>query len=197
MQIKTAHYILVASALSIFTLSGCFSFGDSSQTPKPADETTVLYETGQFSIRIPKSWEVIDSKDFTSEVPRETVVVFRNNVKNENFTANINIVRNELQEPISTLDYAKMVLNRQKTGLYNYKESRREDTSMTIGGAATSTFFTLFEAKKTTDDKSVRYLQTYGVKAEYAYIVTGAVSPSENENMVKTMEDTIKSFQLK
>lgn len=199
MQIKPRHFILAASALSLLTLAGCINLGGSTPgtTTKPANETTVTYETGQFSISIPKDWEVIESKDFTSDVPKETVVVFRNNVKNENFTANINIVRNTLQDPTSTLDYAKMVLNREKTGLYNYNESRRDPVKILIGSTETDTFFTLFEAKKSTADKNIRYLQTYAVQGENAYIVTGAAAPSEDANMLKTMEDTIKTFKLK
>jgi hypothetical protein len=199
MKINSRHFILTASILSLLILSGCLNFGgDSSGEPaKTANENTITYDTGEFSIVVPKDWEIIESKDFTSEVPNETVVVFRNNVKNENFTANVNIVRNALQEPVSTLDYAKMVLNREKNGLYNYKESRRDSVKISIGGTETDTFFVLFEAKKSADDKNIRYLQTYGVKGDSAYIVTGAASPQEDANMIKTIEDTVKSFKLK
>jgi hypothetical protein len=198
MKIKSRGFIWVASILSVLTLSGCINLsgGTSGGTNTTTDQTQ-LYETSGFSITIPKSWDIIEKKDFTSEVPEETQVVFRNNVKNENFTANVNIVKNALQQPVSTADYANMVLNREKTGLFDYKESRKDPVKISIGGTDTDTFFVLFEAKKSTGDNVVRYLQTYGVKSDSAYIVTGAVSPQENAAMVSTIETVVKSFKLK
>lgn len=184
--------------ITIFVLSGCFDLGGSKPAEtKPIDERSLLYETSEFSITIPKTWEVIEKKDFTSDVPAETVVVFRNNVKNENFTANVVVVKNNLLEPIVTLEYAKMVKNRQKAGLIDYKESRQDESKITIGTTEEPTYFNLFEAKKSAQDKLVRYLQTYAVKGNSAYIITGAVLPTENDATVKTIEDTVKTFKLK
>lgn len=199
MQIKSHRFILGVSVLSLLTLSGCINLGGGSTagTANTASTTTQTYDTSEFTITIPQGWEIIEKKDFTSEVPQETQVVFRNNVKNENFTANVNIVKNILQQPVSTTDYANMVLNREKTGLYNYTESRKDSTKISIGGTDTDTFFVLFEAKKSASDNVVRYLQTYAVKADSAYIVTGAVSPQENAAMIATVESTVKSFKLK
>jgi hypothetical protein len=199
MNTSNPHKILsvALSAILFLSLGGCFNLGGSQTTQKPVDERSKVYETNEFTITVPKTWEVIEKKDFTSDVPAETVVVFRNNVKNETFTANMVIVKNTLQEPIATLEYAKMVLNRQKSGLYDYKESRRDETKITIGGNEDPTFFTLFEAKKSTEENSVRYLQTYGIKGKSAYIVTGAVSTQENDSVVKDIENMVKSFKLK
>ncbi len=190
--------VLACAIASMFLLGGCINFGGggTSGGTKTVDERSKLYDTNDFSIVIPKDWEIISKADFTSEVPQETVIVFRNNVKNEDFTANVNIVKNKLQEPISTIEYAKRVDNRQKTGLYNYKESKNETAKITIGDKTVDTFYRLFEAKKGSDEKLVRYLQIYGVKGNDAYIVTGAVSPKENDSVVKTIEDIVKSFKL-
>jgi hypothetical protein len=184
--------------LSMVMLGGCINLGgESSGATKTADERSKLYDTTAYSITIPKDWEVIEKDDLTSDVPPETVIVFRNNVKNETYTANVNIVLNKLQEPLTTLEYAKRVANRQSSGLINFKESKKDHIKITIGDSQTETFYTLFEAKKTQDAKNIRYLQTYAVKGEDAYIVTGSVSPQENENMVQTVEEIVKSFKLK
>lgn len=189
-----AAFLIIGS----LTLAGCFNFGSGSttQTPK-TDATTKVYETGDFTITVPVAWEVIEKKDFTSDVPTQTVVVFRNNVKNETFTANIVIINNALQQPVETLEYAKMVNNRQKSGLYDYKETTHEDFKISIGGNDVNTYFVGFEAKKTAAENAVRYLQTYAVKGNNAYIVTGALSPAENDSVAKTIEDAVKSFKLK
>jgi hypothetical protein len=182
----------------IFILGGCINLGGSGQAQTTAtDEKSKTYETSAFTVTIPKEWEVIEAKNFTSDVPKETVVVFRNNVKNETFTANLVIVKNSLQESVDNVEYAKMVLNRQKTGLYDYKEARRDEIKLTVAGKETDAYFTDFSAKKSAEEKIVRYLQTYAVKDNNAYIATGAVSTKENDSVVKTVEDMVKSFRLK
>ena len=200
MKTSTSRFIsfgLPAVAL-IFALSGCFNLGGSgTAATKTVDDKTKIYETDEFSITLPKTWEVIEKKDFTSDVPSETSVVFRNNVKNESFTANVVIVKNNLLDPVITLDYAKMVNNRQESGLFNFKESRKEDIKISVGGNEEATLFVLFEAKKAAEEKLVRYLQTYGVKGKSAFIVTGAVSPQDNDSVVKNIEEIVKSFKLK
>lgn len=76
----------------LLMLSGCFNFGGSTDTPA-VDEKSKIYENTVFTITIPKDWDVIEKDDFTSEVPEETQVVFRNNVKNETFTSNVAVIR--------------------------------------------------------------------------------------------------------
>jgi lipopolysaccharide export LptBFGC system permease protein LptF len=207
MQNKTTHtstfFKLVAiSALCTGLLSGCFNFSGSSGSTSTGNQTSVdeqhkLYETNAFSVVVPKTWDVFEKDDFTSDVPEETIVVFRNNVKNENFTANVNIVQNNLQQPLSLLDYAKMVNNRQRSGLYDYKETKKEDFKLKIGSKEEPSYIIMFEAKKTPDEKVVRYIQGYGISGNSAYIITGAISTQENDNVVKTIEDIVKSFKLK
>jgi hypothetical protein len=189
---------ITLAIIPLVLLGGCFNFGgDNTGGTKTSDQNSKLYDTTAFTISVPKDWEVIDKKDFTSDVPAETYVVFRNNVKNETFTSNIVIVDNKLQEPLSSLEYAKRVINRQKTGLYNYTESRKEDFKISVGDKTDDTYFVLFEAKKSQDEKNVRYLQTYAVKGNDAFIVTGAVSPQEDDTVVKMIEDAVKTFKLK
>ncbi len=181
--------------LSLSILPAC-SFGGTSTSTTP-DDTHRLYENNEFSVQIPKDWETIEKDDFTSDVPDVTMVVFRNNVKNETFTGNVNIVRNQLQETIDSNEYAKMVYNRQKNGLYEFKEIKREEYKIQIGGSPITSTYLIFEAKKGTDQQTVRYMQTYAVKNNFAYIITGAVSPQENDVTIQTIESIIKSFQLK
>lgn len=194
--------IFVLSLLCTGLLSGCFNFSGTSGTTATGNQTSVdeqhkLYETNVFSTVIPKTWDVYEKDDFTSDVPEETIVVFRNNVKNENFTANVNIVQNNLQQPVSLLDYAKMVNNRQRSGLYDYKEIKKEDFKMKIGSKEEPSYIVMYEAKKSPDEKVVRYIQGYGISGNSAYIITGAISTQENDNVVKTIEEIVKSFKLK
>ena len=189
----TLQILLIVSVLS---LGGCFGGGDEPDTEEPSDTGFTTYATDRFEIDVPNEWEVIDRKDFTSDVPNETVVVFRNNVKNETFTANVNIVANKLQEPVSSLEYAKLVNNRQKSGLIDYSEKSKDETTIRIGDQEVDTFLTAFEARLRTDDNLVKYIQTFGVQGSTAYIVSGAVSPSESESVVQKVEKIVKSFRI-
>ncbi len=181
----------------MLVMTGC-SFGGT--TPKISDDDkTRLIDATQydFTIRIPREWDVIEAKDFTKEVVPETVIVFRNNVKNEDFTANVNVVRKTLMDTRETLDYAKMVLNRQKGGLYNYRETSRDLIQIAIGGKKVDTYFTTFEAKKDPSSSLTKFVQTYAVKGTEAYIVTGSMSPKENQNNINAVEDIVRSFSVK
>lgn len=185
-----AAFVLVA----VFVFGGCFNLGGGGTT---TDTTSKVYETNEYAIKIPREWEVIGKNEFTSEVPPETDVVFRNNVKNETFTANVVIVKNTLQENLPTLEYAKRVYNRQQSGLYDFKEVKKDPFKIKIGGKEEETFFLRFEARKSLDEQPVRYFQTYAVKGNNAYIITGGTSLQENEATAKLIEDTVKSFVLK
>src|SRR5262249_2581887 len=140
---------------------------------------------------------VIEPKDFTSDVPPETVLVVRNNVKNENFTANVNIIRRNLQNTQATLDYAKEVINRQKSGLLNYKEDKRDTSKMTIGNTQVDSYLVTFEGQKDAQSDLINFYQTYAVKGNFAYIITGAYSPKETGDNINTVQTIVKSFALK
>lgn len=193
MRTAFTSFLLVA----LLSLGGCFNFsGEEAQQPEPGGESSV-YQTNDFSINIPADWEVIDENDFTPEVPDETVAVFRNNVKNENFTANVNVVQRGIQSPVTSMEYANLVNNRQKSGLVDYRETRKETISIASGDQKEDTYFIAFEARKSSSDPLIRYFQTYGVRGNSAYIVTGALSTQENESTVQTVEKIVRSFRLR
>ena len=182
-------------AFSLLTVAGC---GSSNTTPKtPVDDRFRVVDNTEFTLRIPREWDVIEAKDFTSDVPKETMLVVRNNVKNDDFTTNVNIVRKNLQTTQATLEYAKEVINRQKSGLLNYVEDKRDVSKMHIGNTQVDSYITTFEAKKDPESILVRFVQTYAVKDKLAYIITGSYSTKESSDNIKSTEDIVKSFSLK
>lgn len=190
---KILNFSLIA--LTVFSLSGC---GSSSNTKTPAtDDRSRIIDNPEFTLRIPREWDVIESKDFTSDVPQETVLVVRNNVKNDDFTANVNIVRRNLQNSQETLEYAKEVINRQKSGLINYKENKRDVAKMKIGDKQFDTYIVSFEGKKDASSQLVKFEQTYAVKGTMGYIITGAYSTKESGDNINTVDEVVKSFALK
>ena len=192
--IKNIKLLSIIGA-SVFLLAGCLDFGG--DTPPPTNENMNTYDTNVLSISIPKTWEILEQDDFTGEVPQETLVVFRNNVKNENFTANIGIVRKRLLEPLTSQEFAIMTNNRQSEGLPDYKEIEKNSTIITIGDKEDDTYLVVFEARKSADERLVKYVQIYGVKDNFGYIATGAVSPQESAEIFNLVGDSIKTFKLK
>lgn len=180
---------------TVFALSGCGSSG--TQQKPTTDERSRVIDNAEFTMRIPREWDVIEAKDFTADVPPETTMVVRNNVKNEDFTANVNIIRRSLQTTKETLEYAKEVINRQKSGLLNYKETKRDVSKMKIGDKTVDSYVVTFEGKKDAESDLVRFVQTYAVKGNMGYIVTGSYSLKESGDNMNTVEEIVKSFSLK
>ncbi len=181
--------------VTVLALSGC---GNSSTQQKPTtDERSRVIDNAEFTMRIPREWDVIEAKDFTADVPAETTMVVRNNVKNEDFTANVNVIRRSLQTTKETLEYAKEVINRQKSGLLNYKETKRDVSKMKIGDKTVDSYVVTFEGKKDAESDLVRFVQTYAVKGNMGYIVTGSYSLKESGDNMNTVEEIVKSFSLK
>ena len=125
------------------------------------------------------------------------MVIIRNNVKNETFTANVNIVKRGLEQATDSTQYANLVGNRQKSGLVDYDEVKKEESGVTIGDQKTPSYFVVFNARKTTQDQLIRYWQTYAIKDNFAYIITGASSTNESESTSKIIENIVKSFRLR
>lgn len=186
---------------SILVLGGCFNFSGSNTTTKVTtdERLKVIDSTGyDFNITIPREWDVIEKKDFTKDVAPETVIVFRNNIKNEDWTSTVIITQANFQVARDTLEAAKYVLNREKTSLYDYKEIRTQELrKIQIANKQVDTYVNYFQGKEKADSTLIQFFQTYASRGNVAYIVTGTVSTSENENNRKAVEDIVKSFTLK
>lgn len=194
MKTKIATILLFGATL---TLVGCFSDSGSGSIPAPDTAgKTSTYQSTQFTLSFPTGWDIIESKDFTSEIPRETVLVIRNNIKNDTFTANVNVVKNDLQTGTNSLDYAKEVLNRQRTGLLDYKETKREIISVPVGGQGRESYYTEFEARLNATDPVLKFAQIYAASGNSGYIVMGAWSMQENSAIVEQVVNTVKSFRV-
>lgn len=187
--------------ISIFmlTFSGCLGFGEDTTNTDvtPANTESTTYQNSEFSMMIPKDWEIIESKDFSDRVASNTLIVFRNNIKNDVFTANINIVTNERLNDKSSAEHAKDIINSEKATLLDYKELSRETVSLQNGGNTDSSEFIVFEGRNSAGEDLIRYAQTCLVKGDKVYIVTGSYRPTEDEKITQLIQDGVKHFELK
>lgn len=190
--------ILAASIIiPALLFSGCFSVGDGTTVEQgQTSDLLKTYNNNQFSFTFPGDWDVIEAKDFTTDIPRESQVVVRNNLKNDNFTANLNVVKNDLQTNTSSLDYAQSILNRQKSGLLDYRETKREIIKITAGGQDTETYYTEFQARLNQTDPVTNFIQTYAVKDKSGFIIMGSYAPQENTLVIQKLANSVKSFKV-
>lgn len=177
----------------IFTTS--FLFGCGSDTPVTAAQTT--YSGSSFTIYAPDGWTILEPKNFTSNIPKDTIVAFMSNIKNEVFTANLNVVQVTLDKDIDSRDYAKSNVMTAQKALISFKEIGKEDQVVPYGKDGIQTYVSTFEGKKNVQDPIVRFKQLYVSFNKTGYIVTGAYLPSENESIVKTIDEMLHSFSLK
>jgi hypothetical protein len=187
--------VIAAVGLLMF-LNGCF--GSDTVTTAPDIKTqTTLYENNEFSIYYPSEWEKIEKADFTSDMPKETQVAFRNNVKSEIFTANVNVSKTDIAERLTSKEYANEIIESQKQNLKNFKELTKEDLTLKITATDVGTVLYVFEGKQRASDETAKFTQTYLVKGNTGYIATCAVSLAEDANTANICQNMIRSLGLK
>lgn len=187
--------ITIGTILTALILSGCGSDESKDGTAQnPSEASKSNYETNEFQISYPSDWEVIDSTSYTSNVPPQTIVAFRNNIKSEVFTANLTVNKSELLEVVSSLDFAISSLAKAKSTLVSFEEINNEDYSIEFNDNTIETSITEFQGKKTASDPPVRFKRLYLVNGNQAFTVTGAYLSSEDEAVIQAIDDMLRSF---
>lgn len=183
-------------SLVSLSLTGCLGSSSKPAGAKALDGYT-LYDGADFTMQVPKDWEIISDAKFRSDMPKGTVVAFRNNVRDVRFTANIAVIKNNLTEAISSLDYSKALQKKVSNDLGAYKEYSADKTKINIAGKEEDSLYLYFEGRENADSDVKRFMQFSGVKGKTAYIVTGAFLWSEGVGMEKKLDTAIKSFLVK
>lgn len=198
---KILTVISVALMLSIFT--GCLGIGEdttTTDTTTPTQGTPQSYknfENKDFSIIYPENWEVLDEEAFTSNVPATTIVVFRNNIKSDIFTANLNVSQATIAEGTTSEDFALQTLNTEKYNLIGFTELKRENYTLGEGANAIKTFLVTFQGRKTITETLVEFKQICIARNGFGIIVTAAYLPNEDQNVVYQLDQMVKAFTLK
>lgn len=201
MLIRSKKIIAPLLSTILILSTGC-SFGGSTTSTTTAGtgvEESVLQTltNDEFQITLPKAWTTIKQNEFTSDIPRNAVMVFQANRKNEVFLTNVNIVKNNLGQAISSLDYGKIVAANQKNTLQNFVEKSRDEIDTTIKGNKDKVLRIKFEGKRTTTDPLVTFIQTYYVVDRAVYIVTGSYASAEDPSVQKEADNIVQSFSVK
>ncbi len=189
--------LIVFALTATLTFTGCFGGGEPDISSEiPSDFKT--FNAPSFSISVPSTWEVIEPVDFTSEIPVGTQVIFKNNIKNDVFTANTNVSKEVLKSSFSTYDYGLEMMENNKK-LKNYKEvSRDNEYKILIGGELVNSILIEFEGKENESQSTIRIFQTYAVAGADAYTISSAYYFGPIDDLSSEVaEKIIKTFRVK
>lgn len=173
-------FLVVAAIL----LSACSSNNDQVQNPVQ----TANFETSNFTIYVPKEWEVLDRSLFTSNVPAEVMAVFRSNLKSDIFTTVVNVTETPLPPEVDTVQYARSSLQKIRGGLTGYQEISRNEGNRTV---------LRFKGKRAASDSMLEHIVVYEVKDGLGYAATASFLEVEDESIVNTAIEMLDSFSLK
>ncbi len=190
--------LIAISLITLFSLTGCFGTPVDEEQTDNTNQMYSTYQSSDISIIYPNDWEVMNSSDFTSNVPASTVVVFRNNLKNDIFTANLNISQAEIPLGTTNEDFALQTLNTQKYNLVGFTEILRENYNIKTGTETEeSTIISTFQGRKTITESLVEFKQTYIARNGFGIIITAAYLPNEEQSVVMMLDEMLRSFALK
>jgi hypothetical protein len=182
--------ILAAFIVIIFAvfLNSCGGSGQSTAT-----QNLKPYDGGAFTINIDPGWKIINQSDFYSEIPKETVVAFTAPEAYNGFFINVNIVKEDLKQAISSIDYGRANINLSAQNLTDYQ--KMQEAQVTIGG--NPALLHIFQARLNPTEKLIKFVQIYATKGNYGYIVSGGMLPDTPQATRDLVGAIVTSFQLK
>ena len=187
---KNFYSKLLAAILTVVfvgLLSGC---GGDTQV---ITQSLKLYDSMNFSINIDPTWKIINESDFYSEIPQETVVAFTTPEAYNGFFINVNIVKEDLKQEISSIDYGRANINLSAQNLTDYQKV--QEVQMDMGGKPA--LLHIFEARLNPSEKLIKFVQLYATKGNYGYIVSGGMLPDTPKNIRDLVGSIVTSFRLK
>lgn len=183
--------------LSLISTSLFFTGCGNDEPTTNEDVGIQAYEAPEFIIDHPSDWEVLGKDQFTSNVPTNTVVAFKNNIQNEIFTANLNVTLIPVEENTNVEDFFKESMAQAKTTLVSFEEISSEASNVSQGEERIAAYTANTQGKISADGPIIQFEQLYSIKDKTAYVVTGAYLSTEDESVVKKIDAMLNSFSLK
>ncbi len=186
------------ASLFIFTalfMSACGAgSGDNASIGDSEEPYFYEYKTAEYHIDVPNEWEVLNA--FPSDYPLETRVAFRNPNKEQDFVANVNIIREYGENTLSNVDLSQLKLKGHEAKLIGYKLISQEEINLALGNDESASLLNTFSGKLETNNERVQFMQSYLNKGDTRWTVTASFSPNEDEFTMERMETMLKSFGL-
>ncbi|MCT4592627.1 MAG: hypothetical protein N4A36_04605 [Candidatus Gracilibacteria bacterium] len=171
---------------AVFLLTSC---GDATDI---AIKDELEYQADNFIINYPKLWQVVDGDDL-KEAPKGSMVVFRTPEDQSGIFTNISIIQEGVKSDINSLKYAKYNIEQGSFHLKDFQKISEEEVE--ISGEKTIIFN--FFGKRSINEKSLEFIQTYLVKNQKAYVITAIYATDVNQAEKDKIKDIFKSFHFK
>lgn len=177
---------LAATLLIIGLLSSCGG-GDEA----PSDDTQV-YQGDRYTISAPAEWQVVSRSEFFADIPQETLVAFTSPESYDGFFLNISVLREDLNQTVSAIDYGRANINLATQNLVDYEKI--QEAQIDVNG--NSTLVHIFHARLNPTEKLIRFVQMYVTQGEYGYIISGGMLPDTPKDIRDLIGNAVTSFRL-
>lgn len=184
MKIKS---IALTVLMSLFLLAACGGGNNNGSS------SLSVYDGADFTININPNWRIITESDFYSEIPKETVVAFTLPEAFDGFFANVNVVKEKLNQAVSSIDYGRANINLSAQNLTDYEKV--QEATIEIGNE--NALVHIFQARLNPTEKMLRFVQLYLTKEETGYIITGGMLPTTPKEIRDEIGNSVTSFRLK
>lgn len=184
---------VIKKTLAVLTILLFSSFLHGCGSESAPAENLKVYEGGVFTININPEWKIITQSDFYAEIPKETIVAFTTPEAYDGFFINVNVVKEDLQSELSSIDYARANINLAEQNLTDYEKV--QEAQVDLGG--TPAMVHIYQARLNPTEKLIRFIQLYATKGKDAYIVTGGMLPSTPEAIRDEVGASVTSFRLR
>lgn len=181
--------IIAAITIILFVgfLSGCGGGSSSTST-----ENLKTYQGTDFTINIDPTWKIINQSDFYAEIPKETVVAFTTPEAYNGFFINVNIIKEDLKQQVSSINYGRANINMSAQNLTDY--TKIQEVKMSVGGEPA--LLHIFQARLNPSEKIIKFVQLYATKGNYGYIVSGGMLPDTPKQIRDLVGAVVTSFNL-
>jgi len=191
---------ILATGAVTFIFSGCSFFSSSTTTTQTStiNPSKITYQASDFSITIPRDWEVLDGNKLPAGSPKSVVVAFKNNIKNKKFISNINIAEyNSKDEKTTQEEVVKSMKDNYKNSLIDFTDLGDKSVNVNAGGKPAPGILTTFTGKSDASENTKNFKQLYIKYNNISYIITTSYGQDEDPEVVSKIDETINSFELK
>lgn len=183
--------------LSLLFISGCG--GDESKTSEIFDSSELdatefkLYASQEFTIKYPINW--IIKTDFDKSFPNTTVTSFTDSSR-DGFKPNINIDKRKITSGTDSISFGNELLKKHESDLIDFKKIAQQNISFKVAGNKQDSIISVFEGKNNSEGEKYKFIQTYAIKGEYAYTITGTMLTSETDDITSKITTSLKTLEL-
>lgn len=174
-------------------LAGCG--GGAAPTETEEDVQFHVYRTADFSIEVPNDW--ITESAFTNEFPEELRVAFKHDESEQDFVANVTVIKEDNAEKLSNNDFIQEKLRDHENTLLGYQLLSQDEVTLQIGAGESSTLMTTFQGKNDSSGPTLEFMQVTLTQGELAWSATATYLPNEDDFVVDRMNTMLLTFSLK